>query len=151
MRVALRFNEEYIRKLYRMYHERPKDYKTFKEKSIGDGAQVHWQREVFSRARFMLIITFIALAGSAFAVFAGDAESRYGILGAIWVIWLGFALFFFVLGYAGYRHGYLIVKNNEALLAQFESLVAICDNEDVFFEAWKKDGPPLFSPTETYV
>lgn len=135
MHLPLDFTEEETYKLYIAYHQYPESYAFIKQKAVGKGVESYRNAELGGRMRAAGLITFITLAGSAFAVFAGDRANMWTTIGALWLIWLILNTAFFGSYFLGANRQLRILKENEAFFQRFET----CASRAVTLEDFKID------------
>lgn len=136
MHLPLDFTNEETYKLYIAYHEYPESYAFIKRKAVGKGVQSYRNAELGGRLRATGLITFITLAGSAFAVFAGDRENMWTTIGALWLIWLILNTAFLGSYFLGANRQLGILKENEAFFQRFEACAKQAKTLDDFKIDW---------------
>lgn len=126
------FNKEEIERLYLTYQRSPQNYAEIKKRLFGNAAKTELQKSIRSRFLFLGALTFVAIIGSTFSLFA----EHWGSLGAIWIIWAGFAIGVGSSIYFLYKNAYLIMKMNERFFDDFEKIADHAQDLDDFKIDW---------------
>lgn len=126
------FTAQEIEQLFLTYHNNPQNYEEIKKRLYGEGAIKEFKASMRSRRIFILILGIVALLSSTFSYFA----EHWGSMGAIWIIWAGFAIGIGISMYLSYKHSFLVMQRNKAFFERFEEIAHKWEALEDFVRDW---------------